>query len=69
MNAEHLAHLQERDFCKEAKQEFLKEQTSCPVCEGPLEFFIQYTSFVTLKEEMRCTQCSAMAGAKAHIIH
>ena len=53
----------------EEKIGFLMEQTICPVCEGPLDIFVELTGPFVVKEEARCGQCRALSRLESHIIH
>ena len=50
------------------KEGFIKEQMECPVCNGPLDIFVE-SEDEFIKEEARCAQCMALSRVEKHVLH
>jgi len=65
-NIDHREHIEQRES---AKTDFLREQTECPICQGPLDIFVECVSPYKVKEEARCVQCMALSRVQDHKLH
>ena len=54
----------------EGKAQFLQEQNKCPICCGPLDIYVENIPLThSLREEARCTECSALSRVANHNVH
>ena len=54
---------------KAHRQAFMKEQTECLVCHGPLDIFVESVNEFVVKEEARCSQCMALTRVESQVVH
>ena len=52
------------------KNQFIEEQTRCPICRGGLDIYVEWIpSTHSLREEARCVDCLALSRVANHSIH